>query len=66
MVAIVEFFCAASRTASCAKNWPAVLPHAPNVSTTSGTHFQPSSEQMGSLIIIMIQNVLSLDGCAFP
>ena len=54
MVAFVEFPCAASRTASCAKNWPAVFPYAPNVSTTSGTHFQPSWEQIGSLHVCFL------------
>ena len=54
---MVEFSCAASRTASCAKNWPAVLHHALNVSTTSGTHFQPSSEQMGSLPVCFLSSV---------
>ena len=58
MVGFVEFTCAARCTASCAKkNWPAFLPHAPNVSTTSGTHFQPSLEQMGSLHVCFLSSV---------
>ena len=57
MVALVELPCAARRAASCAINWPAVLPHAPNVSTTSGTHFQLSSEQMGSLNVCFLSSV---------
>ena len=57
MVAFVEFPCATSHNASCAKSWPAVLFHAPNVSTTSGTHFQPSLEQMGSLPVCFLSSV---------
>ena len=54
MVALLEY---ASRTASCAKNWPDVLPHAPNVFTTSGINFQPSSKQMGSLHVCFLSSV---------
>ena len=57
MVAFVELPCAASRTASCPKNWPAVFPYAPNVSTTSGTHFQLSSEQIESLFECFLSSV---------
>ena len=53
MVAFVEFPCAASYTASCAKKLVAVFSHAPNVST-SGTHFQPISEQIGVLSLLCL------------
>ena len=54
-------FLSTSHTAGWEKNWPAILPHAPNVSTTScGTHFRPSSEQMGSLHVCFITGVLTL------
>ena len=57
MVAFVEFPCVASHTASCTKKWPAVFPHPPNVSTTSGTHFQHSLEQIGSLHVCFLSSV---------
>ena len=53
----MELACAASCTASLEKNWPAVLPYTPNVSTTSGTQFQPRLEQMGSLHLCFLSAV---------
>ena len=50
----MELPCAASCTASCPKNG---LPHAPNVSTTSGMHFHSSSEQIGSLYVCFLSTV---------
>ena len=39
------------------KNWPAVLPQAPNVSTTNVTHFHPNSEQIVSLHVCFLSSV---------
>ena len=39
------------------KNWPAVLPQEPNVSTTNGAHFHPNSEQIVSLHVCFLSPV---------
>ena len=58
MAALVELPCAARDALQVVKkNWPAVLPHAPNDYTTSGAHFQPSSEQMVSLNVCSLSSV---------
>ena len=57
IIVFAEWLLAASRDASSPKNWPAVLPQAPNVSTTNGTHFHPISEQIVSLDICFLSSV---------